>query len=255
MISRLANGNKPGPSRLCHLLSALQRGWLLRSCAAESTTSRYWTSFAAVFLRVITLAGSPSPSQSLLTSHVHAATCSLQADVYSFGVILWEVLARKQPFKELNAFAISYQVGTQGRLLSIAEIEDTVAAMPGPNNGASAVKSSHTQESSPDSSATSGTELPPSETGSDTWWKTLLQDCFREACDRPALDRIIATLRDAIAKARPPVPPQMAAQAPATQQHATGLAASSGAPAANSRSEQTTTTVGKTGQVQRDAPA
>lgn len=46
-----------------------------------------------------------------------------QADVYSFGVILWEVLCRKQPFKELNAFAISYQVGTQGRLLPMPEGE------------------------------------------------------------------------------------------------------------------------------------
>ena len=32
---------------------------------------------------------------------------SLSADVYSFGVILWEIISRKQPFKELNAFAIS----------------------------------------------------------------------------------------------------------------------------------------------------
>ena len=37
---------------------------------------------------------------------------SLSADVYSFGVILWEIISRKQPFKELNAFAISYQVWT-----------------------------------------------------------------------------------------------------------------------------------------------
>ena len=42
---------------------------------------------------------------------------SLSADVYSFGVILWEIISRKQPFKELNAFAISYQVGTQGKRL------------------------------------------------------------------------------------------------------------------------------------------
>ena len=45
--------------------------------------------------------------------------------MYSFGVILWEVLARKQPFKDLNAFAISYQVGTQGKQLSIEEIESS----------------------------------------------------------------------------------------------------------------------------------
>lgn len=31
---------------------------------------------------------------------------TLRADVYSFGVILWEVLCRAQPFKALNNFQI-----------------------------------------------------------------------------------------------------------------------------------------------------
>ena len=44
---------------------------------------------------------------------------SHKADVYSFGVILWEILHRTRPFKDLNAWAIAYQVGMQGRRLPI----------------------------------------------------------------------------------------------------------------------------------------
>lgn len=165
--------------------------------------------------------------------------------MYSYGVILWEVLARRQPFKELNAFAISYQVGTQGRLLSIAEIEgtapDAVATSEVVGNAPTA-KSSHTQQPS----ASSG-QSPPSATSNDTWWKTLLRDCFQEACDRPTLDRVIATLRDALAKSRPTAATRVAAQAGGTQEHA--AATRSGAPATHPQSEQTATTVGTLGQV------
>jgi serine/threonine protein kinase len=44
---------------------------------------------------------------------------SLKADVYSFGVILWEIVHRARPFQDLNAWAIAYQVGMQGRRLPI----------------------------------------------------------------------------------------------------------------------------------------
>jgi len=105
-----------------------------------------------------------------------------QADVYSFGVILWEVLCRKQPFKELNAFAISYQVGTQGRLLPMPEGEGGRRAPAATNGTATATASA------------------------DAWWRTLLQQCWAEAANRPGLDEIVATLRDATANSRPPVP-------------------------------------------------
>jgi serine/threonine protein kinase len=39
---------------------------------------------------------------------------TLLADVYSFGVILWEVVCRRAPFESLNRFQIIFQVGTQG---------------------------------------------------------------------------------------------------------------------------------------------
>lgn len=42
---------------------------------------------------------------------------TLLADVYSFGVIVWEIVCREAPFTELNRFQIIFQVGTQGVLL------------------------------------------------------------------------------------------------------------------------------------------
>ena len=91
---------------------------------------------------------------------------SLSADVYSFGVILWEIISRKQPFKELNAFAISYQVGTQGKRLQ------------------------------PPSE--SGEERQ--------WWRSLLEKCCGEEGERPGFDEIITELNCAATKARPAVP-------------------------------------------------
>ena len=91
---------------------------------------------------------------------------SLSADVYSFGVILWEIISRKQPFKELNAFAISYQVGTQGKRLQ------------------------------PPSE--SGEERQ--------WWRSLLEKCCGEEGERPDFDAIVTELNCAATKARPAVP-------------------------------------------------
>jgi len=44
---------------------------------------------------------------------------TLLADVYSFGVILWEIVCREAPFAELNRFQIIFQVGTQGVQLQL----------------------------------------------------------------------------------------------------------------------------------------
>ena len=44
---------------------------------------------------------------------------SISADLYSYGVILWEMVTRSEPFKGVNAFAIAYQVGTEHRRLEI----------------------------------------------------------------------------------------------------------------------------------------
>eukprot|EP01048_Picozoa_sp_COSAG05_P039208 COSAG05_NODE_19339_length_294_cov_0.794872_2_plen_54_part_01 len=37
----------------------------------------------------------------------------------SYGVIMWEVLHRKAPFEGMNRFQIIFQVGTQGKTLSL----------------------------------------------------------------------------------------------------------------------------------------
>ena len=46
---------------------------------------------------------------------------TLLADVYSFGVIVWEVVCRRAPFHDLNRFQIIFQVGTQGGKLDFPE--------------------------------------------------------------------------------------------------------------------------------------
>lgn len=55
---------------------------------------------------------------------------SLKADVYSFGVILWEILHRARPFNDLNAWAIAYQVGMQGRRLPIPYVDPGMGQVP-----------------------------------------------------------------------------------------------------------------------------
>lgn len=44
---------------------------------------------------------------------------TLLADVYSFGVIVWEIMCREAPFAGLNRFQIIFQVGTQHVLLQL----------------------------------------------------------------------------------------------------------------------------------------
>ena len=39
-------------------------------------------------------------------------------DVHSFGVIIWEMIAREQPFADLHAMAVMYQVGAEGLRLT-----------------------------------------------------------------------------------------------------------------------------------------
>lgn len=46
---------------------------------------------------------------------------SRSADIYSYGIILWEVVSRKEPFKGLNPYAIAYKVGSEGLQLEIPE--------------------------------------------------------------------------------------------------------------------------------------
>ena len=44
---------------------------------------------------------------------------SLKCDCYSFGVIIWELIVRKQPFRELNHFQLLNHVGLHGKTLQM----------------------------------------------------------------------------------------------------------------------------------------
>jgi sterile alpha motif and leucine zipper-containing kinase AZK len=46
---------------------------------------------------------------------------SLKCDSYSFGVIIWELIVRKQPFRELNHFQLLNHVGLQGKTLQMPD--------------------------------------------------------------------------------------------------------------------------------------
>ncbi|KHJ82994.1 hypothetical protein OESDEN_17311 [Oesophagostomum dentatum] len=39
--------------------------------------------------------------------------CCEKVDVYSYGVVLWELLTREQPYKNINQMAIIYGVGSK----------------------------------------------------------------------------------------------------------------------------------------------
>ena len=46
---------------------------------------------------------------------------TMRADVYSYGVLVWETMARRQPWRELNGFQIISAVGMEGRTLKMPQ--------------------------------------------------------------------------------------------------------------------------------------
>lgn len=48
---------------------------------------------------------------------------SLAADVYSYGIMVWEVCARRTPYKHLNPVSIPYLVVAKGERPNVAEVE------------------------------------------------------------------------------------------------------------------------------------
>lgn len=53
-----------------------------------------------------------------------------RVDVFAFGVLLWEVLARRQPWRELSAMQIIFAVGIQVRPRRIADLDLDIAPRP-----------------------------------------------------------------------------------------------------------------------------
>ena len=66
---------------------------------------------------------------------VRAEPYGLEADVYSFGVIVWEMFARKAPWEGLTAYQIIAKVGSEGERLPLPrnpELEEGKAKQPLP---------------------------------------------------------------------------------------------------------------------------
>lgn len=47
--------------------------------------------------------------------------CSVKVDVWSFGVVLWEILTTEIPYKEIDSSAIMWGVGSNTLILPIPE--------------------------------------------------------------------------------------------------------------------------------------
>ena len=46
---------------------------------------------------------------------------TLSADTWSFGVIVWELITREEPWASVNPFAIAFQVAMEGTRLTVPE--------------------------------------------------------------------------------------------------------------------------------------
>lgn len=138
----------------------------------------------------------------------------LEADVFSFGVIVWELISRSQPWEELSPFQIIATVGHEGARLPLPtpppthlQGEDAAATnVPGskpppgpdppapsqppqqPEGGAGAV---------PTASSTSGS-LSPRGSGEvvgvppyHSVWVPLIRRCWEEPATRPTFSRLV----------------------------------------------------------------
>eukprot|EP01048_Picozoa_sp_COSAG05_P010947 COSAG05_NODE_998_length_6249_cov_30.416260_3_plen_798_part_00 len=76
---------------------------------------------------------------------------TLSADVWSFGVVVWEILTHRRPYENLTAYAVTYQVASEGL--------------------------------TPNTSAVEIDRHP-------AYWRDLMNDCWQAPSERPTFDLI-----------------------------------------------------------------
>jgi hypothetical protein len=117
----------------------------------------------------------------------------LQADVYSFGVIMWELWTMQEPFAGVHIHALLHQLTTQGRLsLAVPGSAEWVAT------SASATSAPATSASPATSACATSAPAEPA-----PGWSDLMQRCWQaDAGSRPSSRQLVGELEEMMTAVR-----------------------------------------------------
>ena len=115
------------------------------------------------------------------------------ADVWSFGVVVWEIIHRTEPYKGMSLHAVSYNVAMEGMTPATASTQFDA-----------------TEHDAPQSSRATGSTRRR-ERSEREFWEGLCAECWASSQDRPAFDELLDRLAvERFAAAPPPAAPVVA---------------------------------------------